>query len=70
MSSAVVNKFSSKFKELWKNRWFRHLVGGTVGGTLGFLYYSIWGCQGSCAITSSSVKMVGFGIVFGAIWIS
>jgi hypothetical protein len=57
-------------KELWKKRIFRMTVGIVVGATIGYLYYNFWGCHGSCPITGSSLKMVGFGIIFGTIWVN
>jgi hypothetical protein len=65
-----VDLIKKKLIELWKKRWFRVIVGGVVGSILGYTYYYFWGCNGSCSITSSPIKTIGFGIVLGSIWLS
>jgi hypothetical protein len=65
-----VDVTKKKIAELWKKKWVRVITGGIVGGALGYIYYYFWGCNGSCSITNSSIKTVGFGVVLGSIWLS
>lgn len=40
------------------------LLGGAV---LGYLYYRIWGCNGTCAITSSPYRSSIYGAIIGVL---
>lgn len=36
-----------------------------VGATLGYVYYRFWGCNGTCAITSSPYRSAVYGGIMG-----
>ncbi|HSD14123.1 MAG TPA: hypothetical protein VLB74_05715 [Flavobacterium sp.] len=46
------------------------VTGGVLGAVGGYFYYLYFGCQGSCAITSSSVNSTLYGTVMGGLLLS
>ncbi len=55
----------SGFKMIWnKIKLFLPVIIGALGG---FLYYNFFGCNGSCAITSSPVNSTLYGSLMGLI---
>jgi hypothetical protein len=43
------------------------LAGGALGAAGGYLYFLYFGCEGSCAITSSPVNSTLYGTVMGGL---
>lgn len=41
------------------------LISIAIGGIGGYLYFHFWGCDGTCAITSSPWKSSLYGMVMG-----
>jgi hypothetical protein len=55
----------SRFKMIWRKiKLFLPVALGALGG---FLYYNFIGCNGSCAITGSSVNSTLYGSLMGLI---
>jgi LPXTG-motif cell wall-anchored protein len=52
--------------KMTKNNWLL-IVGLLIGALGGFLYYKFWGCNGSCAITSSPWRSMGYGALMGVL---
>ena len=53
----------SRFKMIWKKiKIFLPVVLGALGG---FLYYTLVGCNGSCAITGSPINSTLYGSLIG-----
>lgn len=46
------------------------LAGGVLGAVGGYMYFLYFGCEGSCAITSSPVNSTLYGTVMGGLVLS
>ena len=53
-----------------KKTLFFWLAGGILGAAGGYLYFLYFGCQGSCAITSSPVNSTLYGSAMGGLLLS
>lgn len=55
----------------WFNKTFLKKIslGVILGGAIGFAYYYFIGCKsGICAITSSPVNSIMYGVLLGVLW--
>ena len=46
-------------------KWY--LPGIILGAVAGYIYYHFWGCDGSCAISSSPVNSMLYGATMGGL---
>lgn len=46
---------------------YRLIILTLVGVLAGFLYYTLWSCNGSCPITNSPYKTMAVGALYGFI---
>lgn len=60
---------------MMQNKWFNKknilkvAAGISIGGIIGFSYYYFVGCKsGTCAITSSPVNSILYGVALGVLW--
>lgn len=51
----------------WSKNIMLVLAGIALGAIGGYVYYQFWGCNGSCAITSSPWKSTAYGAIMGAL---
>lgn len=47
--------------------WKWYLPGILLGAAAGYIYYHFWGCDGTCAITSSPWRSAVYGSIMGAL---
>ena len=55
--------------KIWNIRGIRYILPVFTGGLLGFLYYSLIGCNGTCAITGNPWISTVYGSIVGAFFI-
>ncbi len=48
-----------------KNRWLRPLLFAAAGALIGYLYYTFFGCNGTCPITASPWRTMLYTCVIG-----
>jgi len=53
------------FFSLRNLKWY--LPGIILGAAAGYIYYHFWGCDGSCAISSSPVNSMLYGATMGGL---
>lgn len=46
-------------------KWY--VPGILLGAVAGYIYYHFWGCDGTCAITSSPWRSMLYGVVMGGL---
>ncbi len=56
-----------KLNKLKTNASSRLMLGMLAGSILGYLFYAFYGCDGSCAISSSPFNSTLYGTVVGAL---
>ncbi len=62
MEDKIVDKSKQR-----RVRALKILIGIILGGTAGYLYYYFFGCDGTCAITSSPIRSILYGSVMGTL---